>query len=81
MCQDLGCQPDAYARPLAFSDAHCAVFVLFFEAAAAIPETLCGRITNGKGGPVDVDDNLAVPVGSGLLLRLLLAAFFPHLIL
>lgn len=57
------------------------LFVLLFEVTAAIPETLCGRVNNGKGGPIDVDDNLAVPVGSGLLLRVLLAAFFPHLIL
>ena len=49
-------------------------------AAAAIPETLCGRITDGKGGPIDVDDNLAVPIGSGLLLLALLRVFFPSLI-
>ena len=40
--------------------------------AGAIPETLCGRVHNGEGGPIDVDDNLAVPIGSGLVLYVLL---------
>lgn len=48
--------------------------------AAAIPETLCGRITNGKGGPIDVDDNLAVPIGAGLLLTVFLRCLFPALL-
>lgn len=38
----------------------------------AIPETLCGRMHNGEGGPIDVDDNLAVPIGSGLIFFMLL---------
>jgi hypothetical protein len=32
---------------------------------------------DGKGGPIDVDDNLAVPLGSGLLLLAALSSFFP----
>jgi dolichol kinase len=48
--------------------------------AAAIPETLCGRVANGKGGPIDVDDNLAVPIGAGLLLTAFLRNLFPALI-
>jgi len=41
-----------------------------------ITELLCGRVVEGSGGPIDIDDNLAVPVGSGLLFYLALQ-FFP----
>mmetsp|Transcript_63370 Transcript_63370/g.92866 ORF Transcript_63370/g.92866 Transcript_63370/m.92866 type:complete len:258 (-) Transcript_63370:790-1563(-) len=43
--------------------------------AGAIPETLCGRVHNGEGGPIDIDDNLALPIGSGLIFYLLLHVF------
>mmetsp|Transcript_14065 Transcript_14065/g.32425 ORF Transcript_14065/g.32425 Transcript_14065/m.32425 type:complete len:264 (-) Transcript_14065:89-880(-) len=43
--------------------------------AGAIPETFCGRIHDGTGGPIDVDDNIAVPVGSGLIFFLFLQLF------
>jgi len=57
-----------------------AIVSLLGGLAAAIPETLCGRITNGKGGPIDVDDNLAVPIGAGLLLTVFLRCLFPALL-
>mmetsp|Transcript_24492 Transcript_24492/g.49756 ORF Transcript_24492/g.49756 Transcript_24492/m.49756 type:complete len:263 (-) Transcript_24492:35-823(-) len=41
-----------------------------------ITELLCGRVVEGSGGPIDIDDNLAVPVGSGFLFYLGLQ-FFP----
>jgi len=42
-----------------------------------ITELLCGRVVEGSGGPIDIDDNLAVPVGSGLLFYLSLLQLFP----
>mmetsp|Transcript_81029 Transcript_81029/g.131293 ORF Transcript_81029/g.131293 Transcript_81029/m.131293 type:complete len:190 (-) Transcript_81029:54-623(-) len=70
-----------FARTLQFSSA-LAIVSIIGGLAAAIPETLCGRITkDGKGGPIDVDDNLAVPLGSGLLLLALLTCFYPALLL
>mmetsp|Transcript_4447 Transcript_4447/g.8932 ORF Transcript_4447/g.8932 Transcript_4447/m.8932 type:complete len:266 (+) Transcript_4447:52-849(+) len=35
--------------------------------AGGVTELLCGRVVEGTGGPIDIDDNLAVPVGSGFL--------------
>jgi len=50
-------------------------------AAGATTELLCGRVllSDGerKGGPIDIDDNLAVPIFSGGLFWLCLS-FFPH---
>jgi len=43
----------------------------------AVTELLCGRKVEGSGGPIDIDDNLAVPAGSGLLLYGALACFIP----
>mmetsp|Transcript_11151 Transcript_11151/g.17530 ORF Transcript_11151/g.17530 Transcript_11151/m.17530 type:complete len:273 (+) Transcript_11151:241-1059(+) len=45
--------------------------------AGSVTEALCGRKIDGSGGPIDVDDNLAVPVGSGLMYYLCLVYFFP----
>ncbi|EKX37182.1 hypothetical protein GUITHDRAFT_116596 [Guillardia theta CCMP2712] len=42
---------------------------------AAIPETLCGRIVDGKGGPIDLDDNLAIPLGSSIIMFILFKLF------
>ncbi|EKX49488.1 hypothetical protein GUITHDRAFT_151562 [Guillardia theta CCMP2712] len=47
--------------------------------AGAIPETFCGRIHEGTGGPIDLDDNIAVPVGSGFIFFLFLQLFPAYL--
>lgn len=59
-----------------------AIVSLLGGVAAAVPETLCGRInpSSGRGGPIDVDDNLAVPIFSGMLLTAMLKVGFPHLL-
>ncbi len=43
-------------------------------------EVLCSRKIEpeGLGGPIDVDDNLAVPIGSGSILYAALTLAFPQ---
>ena len=41
-------------------------------------EVLCGRKIEGVGGPIDVDDNLAVPIGSGCMFYAVLSLVFPE---
>ena len=41
-------------------------------------EVLCSRKLDGQGGPIDIDDNLAVPIGSGAMFYATLSILFPH---
>lgn len=43
-------------------------------------EVLCSRKIGpeGLGGPIDVDDNLAVPIGSGCIFYAVLSLIFPN---
>jgi diacylglycerol kinase (CTP) len=52
---------------------------LTLESSGATMEVLCSRKIGpeGLGGPIDVDDNLAVPIGSGCIFYAVLSLIFP----
>ena len=58
------------------TDVFCSLTQFF---AGATMEVLCGRKigAEGLGGPIDVDDNLAVPIGSGCIFYAVLSLVFP----